>query len=213
MMQLMENVYTDLNLESDYNHPDNRGWMNLFRHWSWSGMFRVAWTVSACTFGARFQKFCEKHLDLDIGELIVEKHDDIESAIKEKLNPYEQKVVKNFERKKDYRFRTIFLLKLKVIDPIDPGNHKTFHFGFALVNADNKIIYFRVQDHLRQMGLGRRALKKLADSNQIEIYCTKDVSEILEIKKGSDAIPLVEQNLNRFERMCTQLGIVTETQC
>jgi hypothetical protein len=96
MMQLMENVYTDLDLESDYNHPDNRGWMNLFRHWSWSGMFRVTWTVSACTFGARFQKFCEKHLDLDLGELIVEKHEKIRTAIKEELNLFEQMVCKKF---------------------------------------------------------------------------------------------------------------------
>lgn len=131
MMQLMENVYTDLNLQSEYNHPDNRGWMNLFRHWSWSGMFRVSWTISACTFGARFQKFCETHLDLDIGDLMVEKHDHIGPAIEEELNPFEQKIVENFKREKDYRFKTIYLFKLKVADPIDPRNHKTFHFGFA----------------------------------------------------------------------------------
>jgi hypothetical protein len=37
MIQLMENVYFDLNLEEEYEHPDNRGWMNWFRHWGWSG--------------------------------------------------------------------------------------------------------------------------------------------------------------------------------
>jgi hypothetical protein len=103
------------------------------------------------------------------------------------------------------------VLKLKVTDPIDQRNHKTFHFGFALVDADNKIIYFRVQDHLRKMGLGRKALKKLVDSNQIDTYCTKDVSEISEMKKKSDTIPLAEKNLNRFERMCIQLGLTIET--
>ena len=30
LLQLMENVYIDLNLQDDYDHPDNRGWMNLW---------------------------------------------------------------------------------------------------------------------------------------------------------------------------------------
>ena len=213
MMQLMENVYTDLNLESEYNHPDNRGWMNLFRHWSWSGMFRVTWTISACTFGARFQKFCEKQLDLDIGDLIVEKHGNIGPAIEEELNPFEQKIVENFKREKDYRFKTIFLFKLKVTDPIDQRNHKTFHFGFALVNDENKIIFFRIQDHLRKMGLGRMALKKLVESNPINTYCTTDAAQILQTIRKTDAIPLAEENLIRFERMCNRLGLDIETQC
>jgi hypothetical protein len=211
MMQLMENVYTDLNLESEYNHPDNRGWMNLFRHWSWSGMFRVAWTISACTFGARFQKFCETYLDLDLGDLIVEKHGNIETAIEEELNPFEQKIVENFKRAKGYRFKTIFLLKLKVTDPIDQRNYKTFHFGFVLVNEKNKIIFFRIQDHLRKMGLGRMALKKLVESNPINTYSTKDVAEILQTIRKTDAIPLAEENLDGFQRMCNRLGIDIET--
>ena len=73
-----------------------------------------------------------------------------------------------------------------------------------------KIIYFRVQDHLRKMGLGRRALKELVDSNQIKSYCTKDVLEILEAPKKPDTIPLDPQKIGGFERMCTQLGLVTE---
>lgn len=64
MIQLMENVYHDLDLEADYEHPDNRGWINLFRHWSWSGMFRAVWAVSASSYGARFQTFCRERLDL-----------------------------------------------------------------------------------------------------------------------------------------------------
>ena len=211
MMQLMENVYTDLNLKSDYNHPDNRGWMNLFRHWSWSGMFRVAWTISACTYGARFQKFCETHLDLDLGDLIVEKFEDIDHAIDHELNPFEQKVVENFKHASGYRFKTIFVLKLKVIDPIDKSNHKTFHFGFALVNSENKIIFFRIQDHLRKMGLGRMALTKLVESHSIDTFSIRDALEILQKKRETDAIPLAEENLNRFERMCNRLGLVIET--
>jgi hypothetical protein len=211
MMQLMENVYTDLNLKSDYNHPDNRGWMNLFRHWSWSGMFRVAWTISACTYGARFQKFCETHLDLDLGNLIIEDYDDVGYAIDNELNPFEQKIVENFRHANTYRFKRIFLLKLKVTDPTDSDNYKTFHFGFALVNSENKIIFFRIQDHLRKMGLGRMALTKLVESYSIDTFSISDALEILRRKEETDAIPLTEENLSSFERMCNRLGLVFET--
>ena len=211
MMQLMENVYTDLNLRSDYNHPDNRGWMNLFRHWSWSGMFRVAWTICACTYGARFQKFCETHLDLDLGNLIIEDYDDVGYAIDNELNPFEQKIVENFKDGTSYQFKTIFLLKLKVTDPIDKDNFKTFHFGFALVNAENKIIFFRIQDHLRKMGLGRMALTELVKSYSIGTFSTSDALEILQTKREIDAIPLAEENLSRFARMSNRLGLSIET--
>jgi hypothetical protein len=55
-------------LEDEFDHPDNRGWMNLFKHWSWAPIVRVAWTICAGNYGARFQSFCERHLDLYIGE-------------------------------------------------------------------------------------------------------------------------------------------------
>jgi hypothetical protein len=210
MIQLMENVYTDMKLEYEHSHPDNRGWMNLFRHWTWSGMFRVTWTISASTYGARFQKFCEKHLGLDLGELIVERRRDRDKTIKTELNPYEQKVVKNFKRGNKYLFRTLFLFKLKVSDPLDQTHHKTFHFGFALVNEKKKIIFFRVQDHLRQMGLGRKALKKMVGSGYVAQFSKMDFSKIMKAKKDPDAIPIPEQDLNRFERMCIQLGFVIE---
>ncbi len=67
MIQLMENVYLDLDLEREWQHPDNRGWMNLFLHWSWSRTFRQTWSISASTYGARFQTFCQRRLGLELG--------------------------------------------------------------------------------------------------------------------------------------------------
>jgi hypothetical protein len=67
VIQIMENAYVDLQLEEEYDHPDNRGWLNFFRHWSWAPMFRVTWAVSASGYGARFQSFCERHLELQLG--------------------------------------------------------------------------------------------------------------------------------------------------
>lgn len=64
LVRLMESVYHDLDLEHAWSHPDNRGWMNAFRHWSGAPMFRIAWAVGAPTFGARFVAFCELRLQL-----------------------------------------------------------------------------------------------------------------------------------------------------
>jgi len=69
VLQLFEDAYVDLHLEDEFDHPDNRGWMNLFKHWSWAPMLRVTWTICAGNYGARFQSFCERHLELHIGEV------------------------------------------------------------------------------------------------------------------------------------------------
>ena len=61
-IRLMEAVYLDFDLERDWDHPDHRGWMSMFRHWAGSPMFRVAWAVGMPTFGARFVAFCELRL-------------------------------------------------------------------------------------------------------------------------------------------------------
>ena len=68
VLQLFEDAYVDLDLEDEYDHPDNRGWMNLFKHWSWAAMLRVTWTICASNYGARFQTFCDRHLGLKIGK-------------------------------------------------------------------------------------------------------------------------------------------------
>ena len=68
LIQFMQQVYYDRQLDQQYAAPRNRGWMNLFRRWSWSLMLRFTWTVTAGTYGARFQTFCEHHLDLESGE-------------------------------------------------------------------------------------------------------------------------------------------------
>ena len=67
MCDLFEAVYVDLRLEQEFDHPDNRGWMNFFRHWSSAPMFRVTWAIGAGNYGARFRTFCARHLNLELG--------------------------------------------------------------------------------------------------------------------------------------------------
>ena len=64
---LFEALYVDLRLEEEFDHPDNRGWMNFFRHWSSAPIFRVTWAIGASNYGARFQSFCARHLNLKLG--------------------------------------------------------------------------------------------------------------------------------------------------
>lgn len=64
LIQLMENVYVDLNLESAFDHPDNEGWNKLFTRWALSPVLRATYTGAKATFGTRFQSFCERELTL-----------------------------------------------------------------------------------------------------------------------------------------------------
>ncbi len=172
LIQLMENVYLDLSLEDEYDHLDNRGWMNLFRHWSWSGMFRVTWAIAACTYGSRFQSFSRRRLGLDLGRIealelgedtldklnFVEKRqvETFQAAIAELVRisgPEEREVLRGDAR--IFQFRTVV-----------PG-HETkelvrFPVGYAVIIA-GQVCLFRIQDHLRRMGLARRCLEELFD--------------------------------------------------
>lgn len=176
MLQLMENVYIDLRLEKEYDHPDSRGWMNLFKHWAWSGMFRATWAVCACTYGIRFQQFCEAHLGLKLGEvkarclerdksgkrlsvaeLLSEARDD------RSLNIFEAELIGDFSRKNCSLEDELMLwvMELVVEDKAKTSGGLTFPFGFALMDAQGRIVYFRIQDHLRKMGLARRGLRQI----------------------------------------------------
>jgi predicted acylesterase/phospholipase RssA len=203
VIQLMEDAYIDLNLEEDFDHPDNRGWMNLFRHWSWSGMFKATWAISAGIYGARFQSFCGRRLDLNVGTVELGEPTPLwqqgEPAT-EKLKPsldaqkrwnvdfWEAELISKFvdrlqtlaaqraagDQNRDATSPNgeMFVRPFHVIvkSPRQEDRQELrFNVGYALLemkNADAKasnIVYFRIQDHLRKMGLGREALSKLVD--------------------------------------------------
>ena len=151
IIQLMENVYLDLNLEEDHAHPDTRGWMNLFNHWVWSSMFRVTWAATASTFGARFQTFCQKRLKLELGSFHVREGSEFD------LNFYEKK---RFEQIRESGDR-IWLLELRVRNPVDGNGIMSYRFGFAVVDVESRLAYYRVQNHLRSIGLWSSIKPKL----------------------------------------------------
>jgi hypothetical protein len=155
IIQLMENVYLDLKLVDDNAHPDNRGWMNLFHHWSHSGMFRVTWEISKSTFGRRFQSFCEQELGLAQSEIRIEPT----SKESPKLNSYERGLIKKAlaQLKNDSR---IYVFGFQVSNPANENDAVDLYFGFAII-CDAKLEEFRIQDHLRRTGLARLAVDKL----------------------------------------------------
>lgn len=64
ILQLMENVYMDLDLENTWSHPDNAGWKNTFEAWASLPVLRRTWATNHATFGTRFQQFCKTRLGL-----------------------------------------------------------------------------------------------------------------------------------------------------
>jgi hypothetical protein len=68
LIQLMENVYLDLDFEETWNHPDNKGWRTLFIQWSKSETFRATWKMTHRNYGSRFRYFCDRHLHLPVSE-------------------------------------------------------------------------------------------------------------------------------------------------
>ncbi len=69
LLQFMQQVYHGRDLGTAHDAPDNRGWMNLMRRWSFSRMLRYTFSMTVGTYSARFQTFCEHHLGLEVGEL------------------------------------------------------------------------------------------------------------------------------------------------
>jgi hypothetical protein len=188
MIHLMENVYLDLDLEHTHAHPDNAGWKNLFMHWSGAGMFRLTWAIGACTFGEKFQTFCNTRLKLnDVSEMKIERipvNSDFNAGEKQHqltadskkelaclLNPVEIRKIDRYLNALKREFKelpnTCYALGLDVTEHIHKKDKMCFGFGFVLVTenvSDCRIHYLRIQDHLREMGLGQRALEKLLKS-------------------------------------------------
>ena len=62
MIQLMEDVYADLHLEDNFDHPHVEGWMAVFRRWAIQEAFQRTWAISRCTYAERFRRFYDDRL-------------------------------------------------------------------------------------------------------------------------------------------------------
>jgi glycerophosphoryl diester phosphodiesterase len=57
LIQLMEDVYADLDLEQNWDHPHVEGWMSVFRRWAQQDAFKRTWASSSSTYAQRFRHF------------------------------------------------------------------------------------------------------------------------------------------------------------
>jgi len=71
LIQLMEDVFLDMQLDDFWEHPDNRGWAIMFMRWARSPRFQEAWRNSRRTYGIRFEYFCAARLGLERDKPIV----------------------------------------------------------------------------------------------------------------------------------------------
>jgi hypothetical protein len=67
MLRVMENAWLGVHLEGYHAHPLNRGWMNAFRRWVNSEVFRKHWLTLRGEYSQDFIRFCENELRLDRG--------------------------------------------------------------------------------------------------------------------------------------------------
>ncbi len=225
LIQLMEQVFIELDLQEQHGHPDNRGWINLFMHWSWSGMFRVTWSLSAATYGVRFQSFCQDVMELGLGELILvemsradwyatEKYhansneDEAGSPVKhrnnrqgEYLNFLEWEQVNHLLENAYQETTTIYQLLLVPIIGTKTGKEIKLPVGYAIIEG-HRLRMYRVQNHLRKMGLGRAGIRELLDIDQSLMLgdkgkLGKDLVEIGEIRSQAGS----EEAVNKFSEM------------
>ena len=191
LLELMQDVYLDLNLDEEWPHPDNRGWINLFKHFAWSGMLRSTFAVVRSNFGSRFQRFCAVRVELTEGQVEISTPVSRECGLGKALKDWMDKLVEsgtlNFEEARlIYRFENPerpgkaaeslkfdALHRIQLVVPgvrreadkgADPNAKElSFPVGVALTSGKT-IVFLRIQDHLRNMGLGRDALEKLIRS-------------------------------------------------
>ncbi len=181
LIQLMESVYIDLDLDANWQHPDNRGWMNVFRHWSWSATFRVAWALSAQTFGSRFVGFCEARVgiprmvdavglepidlqaDKGLAEQAATLHED------GKINAVELGVLGSAAVAHSGPAHRLYRLRLHWSHFLAEGGDRTVDpsLGIALVQ-ESTLLLFRIQDHVRRLGLGSVFMRRLLAVQSID---------------------------------------------
>ena len=229
MIQLMESVYLDLDLDREWDHPDNQGWMNLFKNWSWAGMLRTTWAITSSVYGARFRDFCERRLELEAGRVCLGTPvslDWAEQARIKQLDECNDALQLNFVEVKLVRALVDHLAKsavggtspvellpiiVRVDVPFRPDEKLDIAVGFALTHND-KLMYLRIQDQVRGMGLARKAVRSFIEKGIVRVgrwpatdrepvvmeMPTRDGESAEERPRGESIILISKEKLNRF---------------
>jgi hypothetical protein len=161
----MEDVYLELDLESHHDHPDCSGWMNQFRQWAASDMFRITNAVAGATFGERFQSFVRRHLDLKPGEIAVDPQHEYrpDSYAFNEVEFGIQNALAEYFKGETLQFRPIWIDVAPVLPEEMPKipDRIRLTVGFYVLDTQGRLRWMRVQNHLRRMGIAREALTQL----------------------------------------------------
>jgi hypothetical protein len=68
VIQLMENIYLDLELEANADHPHCAGWIQIFQAWAEAPLFLRAWRRYSWSYGRNFRRFCSRRFGLPNAE-------------------------------------------------------------------------------------------------------------------------------------------------
>lgn len=183
LVQLMESVYHDLDLEHAWSHPNNRGWMNAFRQWSWSPVFRLAWVSGVAMYGKPFVTFCE--LRLDLPALEKKQFTNIWCYRIASVVPWERLCQSLLERRRinlleqgilasaplaelvnganDFRYVLLLRMKWRSIMVRHPCAINQTTLGMAVMVGDTLHV-LRIQDHVRHMGLATVFMQHIVGS-------------------------------------------------
>ncbi len=180
LIRLMEGIYIDLDLEREWQHPDNRGWMNAFKQWSWIPAFRVAWAISVPDLGRRFATFSEMRLGLPrIDDAVrVDRIDlpaagspdgDRQFAARERINFAELGILRSASLNEDGDIDAIYALRLvwRKVLARPPEGIPDLTLGIAAMSG-TRLRMFRIQDHLRKLGLGAEFMRLLLARQKVD---------------------------------------------
>lgn len=67
LLQVMELAWMENDLDAFHVHPLNRGWMNVLRRWTSSGVFQKNWPILRGQYSRGFVRFCQ--IALNLGDL------------------------------------------------------------------------------------------------------------------------------------------------
>ena len=220
LLQLMENVYLDLKLEDNFDHPDNQGWVNTFHRWCGSPTLRYVWLFNASMYGERFRSFAGYRFGLAPGKASV-RH--APHAASDKV-PKDRKVFEIFFKledpgilrcltQEDSGATVSFWQLLRRATPkersgaeasSESGGSSEISIGFVVVDGlpdDAKragerrarVVYVWVEKCLRRIGIARLALMELARRHRVVSGEPLKIEELGEIKASGDVQRMLDE--------------------
>ena len=184
LIQLMENVYLDLNLEWEAEHPDNTGWLSLFEHWTWSSMFNATWAISASTYGDRFRNFVERRFAVKSAKVTVEQTTSY-------LNFVERAEVEALSLSSEQVVWSVLVIVEMPGELEKPNQLFRYPCGYACVDK-GQLLHMRIQSHLRNRGLAREALVCLLQSSS-------GLERLADRPNG--AVPVADESVAQVQRL------------